>query len=60
MLEARREQLVLAVLERPRPRFPREVQEQICEALSALVLQVALAEFDATSEAKEVADEGAR
>ena len=59
MLDPRREQLVLAVLEGPRPVFPQEVRKQISEALAALVLQVAEPELDGNDVAMEVDDEGA-
>jgi hypothetical protein len=61
MLDPRRGQHGLAVLESPRPTFPREVRELINEAVAALVLQVAEAELEeGEDEELEGDDEGAR
>jgi len=57
MLDTQREQLVLAVLQRPPPRFPKEVLVRIHEALASLMVQVSDEELNIKNDQKEANDE---
>ena len=57
MFDKKRDQLVLAVLQRPQPRFPQEVLVRIREALALLMAQVSDEERLERKDSEEANDE---